>query len=83
MANRNQMFFIKKALNGWKLLHKSGIYFLWATVWTTYWYELYYYDDIQFIDYIYYWTGLLAYSLRVVAWSKTRLKNINLNRDLG
>lgn len=56
----------------WKLLHKSGIYFIWATVWTTYWYELYYYDDIQFIDYIYYWTGLLAYGLRVVAWSKKR-----------
>ncbi len=56
----------------WKLLHKSGIYFIWATVWTTYWYELYYYDDIQFIDYIYYWAGLLAYGLRVVAWSKTR-----------
>lgn len=56
----------------WKLLHKSGIYFIWVTVWTTYWYELYYYDDIQLIDYIYYWAGLLAYGLRVVAWSKTR-----------
>ena len=33
------------------MLHKSGIYFLWATVWTTYWYELYYYDDRQLIDY--------------------------------
>ena len=56
----------------WRLLHKSGIYFLWGTVWTTYLYELYYYDDRQLIDYIYYWTGLLAYGLRVVAWSKVR-----------
>ena len=56
----------------WKLLHKCGIYFLWATVWTTYWYELYYYDDRQLIDYIYYWAGLLAYGLRVVAWNKVR-----------
>ena len=51
----------------WKWLHKGSIYFLWATVWVTYWYELYYYDDRQPIDYIYYWAGLLAYGLRVVA----------------
>jgi hypothetical protein len=56
----------------WKWLHKIGIYFLWATVWTTYWYELYYYDDRQLIDYIYYWAGLLAYVSRVAAWSKLR-----------
>jgi hypothetical protein len=56
----------------WKLLHKCGIYFLWGTVWTTYWYELYYYNDRQLIDYIYYWAGLLAYGLRVVAWNKVR-----------
>jgi len=56
----------------WMLLHKGGIYFLWATVWTTYWYELYYYNDRQIIDYIYYWTGLLAYGLRVAAWGKVR-----------
>jgi hypothetical protein len=43
-----------------------------ATVWTTYWYELYYYDDRQLIDYIYYWAGLLAYVSRVAAWSKLR-----------
>jgi hypothetical protein len=53
-------------------LHKSGIHFLLATVWTTYWYELYYYDDHQLITYIDYWAGLLAYGLRVVAWSKVR-----------
>jgi sulfoxide reductase heme-binding subunit YedZ len=54
----------------WKWLHKGGIYFLWGTVWSTYWYELYYYEDRQLIDYIYYWSGLLAFGSRVAAWSK-------------
>ena len=31
----------KLSARQWRMLHKSGIYFLWATVWTTYWYELY------------------------------------------
>lgn len=56
----------------WKWLHKSGIYFLWGTVWSTYWYELYYYEDRQLIDYIFYWAGLFAYGSRVAAWSKLR-----------
>lgn len=57
----------------WKLLHKGGIYFLWAVVWSTYWFELYYYDDIQFIDYIYYWAGFAAWLGRVLAWSRKRI----------
>jgi hypothetical protein len=55
----------------WRRLHKGGIYFLWATVWSTYWYELYYYDDIQIIDYVYYWAGFIAWATRILAWSKT------------
>lgn len=58
--------------SAWKLLHKGGIYFLWAVVWSTYWYELYYYDDIQAIDYAYYWAGFAAWGLRIAAWSRTR-----------
>jgi len=58
----------------WRTLHMTGIYFLWGTVWSTYWYELYYYDDIQLIDYLYYWTGFIAWGLRVCAWSKQRLR---------
>jgi len=54
----------------WKALHKGGIYFLWAVVWSTYWYELFYYDDIQPIDYAYYWAGFAVWGLRVAAWSK-------------
>lgn len=56
----------------WKWLHKVGIYFLWFTVWDTYRYELYYYDDIQLIDYVYFWIGLLAFGTRVLAWGKVR-----------
>lgn len=56
----------------WRLLHKGGIYFLWGVVWSTYWFELYYYDDIQMIDYIYYWMGIAAWGVRIAAWSKKR-----------
>jgi hypothetical protein len=56
----------------WRALHKTGIYFVWGVVWSTYWYELYYYDDVQVIDYVYYWAGLLAWGTRVLAWSRSR-----------
>ncbi len=39
---------------------------------STYWYELYYYEDIQIIDYVFYWAGFLAWSTRIVAWSRAR-----------
>jgi sulfoxide reductase heme-binding subunit YedZ len=58
----------------WRTLHKVSIYFLWGTVWSTYWYELYYYGDVQLIDYIYYWTGFLVWGLRLIAWSRARLR---------
>jgi hypothetical protein len=54
----------------WKILHKTAIYFLWGTVWSTYWYELYYYNDIQTIDFIFYWTGFAAWGLRLTAWTR-------------
>ena len=56
----------------WKMLHKGGIYFLWAVVWSTYWFELFYYDDIQAIDYAFYWAGFAAWGIRVLAWSRKR-----------
>ena len=56
----------------WRILHKGGIYFIWAVVWSTYWFELYYYDDIQPIDYVYYWMGMAAWGVRIAAWSKKR-----------
>ncbi len=54
----------------WKLLHKSGIYFLWAYAFSVSWWALFYYPNPDWIDYVFYWTGLLAWGLRAAAWSK-------------
>ena len=54
----------------WKLLHKSGIYFLWAYAFSVYWWALFYYPNPDRIDYLFYWTGLLAWGLRAAAWRK-------------
>jgi len=57
----------------WKLLHTSGIYWLWAYAWSVYWFNLFYYQDpAVLIDYVYYWGGFLAFGLRICAWSKKR-----------
>jgi DMSO/TMAO reductase YedYZ heme-binding membrane subunit len=56
----------------WRLLHKSGIYFLWAYAFSVYWWALFYYPNPVGIDYVYYWTGFLAWSLRAAAWRKKR-----------
>jgi hypothetical protein len=57
----------------WKLLHTSGVYWLWVYAWSVYWFHLFYYQGpAVLIDYVYYWGGLLAWSLRIGAWSKKR-----------
>ena len=58
----------------WKLLHKSGIYFLFAYPFSVYWWNLSYYENPQAIDYVFYWSGFLAFTLRIAAWGKQRLK---------
>ncbi len=58
----------------WKLLHKSAIYFLWAYPFSVYWWNLYYYENPQAIDYLFYWSGFLAFALRIAAWGKKRLQ---------
>ncbi|MCH7830932.1 MAG: hypothetical protein IIB75_10305 [Proteobacteria bacterium] len=62
----------KLSAKQWKALHKGGIYFLWGVIWSTYWFELFYYDDIQFIDYFYYWMGFAAWGVRMIAWTRKR-----------
>lgn len=54
----------------WKTLHTWGIYFLWAYAFSVYWHELFYYREPDTVDYIYFFAGLLAWLLRLAAWSR-------------
>ncbi len=67
--------FGRRRLNArqWKILHKGGIYFIWGVVWSTYWFELFYYEDVQVIDYAYYWIGFAAWGIRMLAWTRKRV----------
>jgi hypothetical protein len=56
----------------WKLLHRSGVYFLWAYPFSVYWWNLFYYPDPKFIDYAFYWGGFIAFALRIAAWGRNR-----------
>jgi hypothetical protein len=56
----------------WKVLHRSGVYFLWAYPFSVYWWNLYYYKTAEAIDYFLYWAGFLAFALRIAAWGKKR-----------
>jgi DMSO/TMAO reductase YedYZ heme-binding membrane subunit len=56
----------------WRLLHKSGIYYLWAYAFSVYWWALFYYGNPVFIDYLFYWAGFVAWVARAVAWYKGR-----------
>ncbi len=56
----------------WKLLHTSGIYFLWAYPFSVYWWSLSYYPNPRPIDYVFYWSGFLVFALRIAAWGKRR-----------
>jgi hypothetical protein len=59
---------------GWKRLHKTGIYFLWAYAFSTYWWAVSYYPDPVPLDYLYYWAGFNAWTLRIAAWTKKQIK---------
>ncbi len=56
----------------WKLLHTSGVYFLWAYAFSVYWWNLFYYKNPQVLDHVFYWTGFAAFALRIAAWGKKR-----------
>jgi len=73
--------FARKYLNQkqWKLIHKSGIYFLWAYPFSVYWWNLFYYEDPRPIDYLFYWSGFIAFALRIAAWGKKRQQTVNRN----
>jgi hypothetical protein len=67
----------------WKLLHKSGIYFLWAYPFSTYWWSLCNglscYENRVPLDYVYYSVGFLAFALRIAAWGKQRQQAVKRN----
>ena len=60
------------SLEQWKLLHTSGLYFLWAYPFSTYWWSLRYYGDPLPHDHVFYWMGFTAFALRIAAWGKKR-----------
>ena len=68
----------------WMRLHTGGIYWQWYYAWSVYWFNLFYYDGpALFIDYVYYWGGLLAWGLRLSAWTKKRSKQSAEQTDTG
>lgn len=56
----------------WKLLHRTGVYFLWAYPFAVYWWSIAYYGNPTMLDHIFYWTGFAAFALRIAAWGKKR-----------
>jgi len=56
----------------WRIIHKTGVYFLWAYPFSVYWWNISYYGNALLIDYVFYWMGFLAFLLRIIAWGKMR-----------
>ena len=56
----------------WRIIHKTGVYFLWAYPFSVYWWAISYYGNPLMIDYLFYWMGFLAFLARIVAWGKMR-----------
>ena len=67
------------SLKQWKLIHKSGIYFLFAYPFSVYWWNLFYYENPEPIDYVFYWGGFLAFAVRIAAWGKKRQEAAKMN----
>lgn len=56
----------------WKVIHRCGLYFLWAYPFSVYWWNLFYYPNPEVHDYPFYVAGFLAFAARIGAWGKTR-----------
>ncbi|MFK7730559.1 MAG: hypothetical protein AB8B48_02965 [Pseudomonadales bacterium] len=63
----------------WRIIHTCGVYFLWAYPFSVYWWNLFYYPNLEpyaaprMLDYILYACGFLAVAVRIAAWGKLRL----------
>lgn len=69
--------FARKRLTSkqWKLVHKSGLYFLWAYPFSVYWWNTaFYYGQPAMHDYVFYIMGFVAFALRIAAWGKQRVQ---------
>lgn len=64
----------------WRLIHLTGLYFLWSYAFATYWWNVFYYEDPEVIDYAYYWMGFTAFALRIFAWWKKRRQKLQGGR---
>ena len=61
----------------WRLLHVSGLYFLWAYPFSTYWWTVVgYYGEVTALSWTLYVMGFLAFAARIAAWGKRRLQRI-------
>ena len=58
----------------WRYLHLLGIWYFWAAIWVSY-AEQAASDGARTIDFVYTALGLLALSLRLVAYQKSRIRN--------
>lgn len=56
----------------WKILHRTGVFFLWAYPFSVYWWNLSYYGSTALLDYLFYSVGFLAMAVRILAWGKRR-----------
>ena len=62
----------------WDIIHKGGVYFLWAYAFSVYWWNIFYYPYYETYavpelhDYFFYWTGFIVFALRIAAWGKSR-----------
>ena len=61
----------------WRIIHKAGIYFLWAYPFSVYWWAISYYGNPMMIDYLFYWLGFLSFLLRIIAWGIQRNKKVS------
>ncbi len=71
----------------WRIIHKAGIYFLWAYPFSVYWWAISYYETPLMIDYFFYWLGFFAFLTRIIAWGIVRNRKVSrktrLNALLG
>ncbi|MEE3326305.1 MAG: hypothetical protein VX252_03155 [Myxococcota bacterium] len=58
----------------WRVLHTSGIYFLWAYAFSVYWWAIFYSGSRVPMDFILYGLGFVAWAFRAAAWHKERMK---------